>query len=179
MNPFLHHELMVLIPVFWHTVVIYLFLIVMFRIVGRRQLGQLNVIDLVIIILMGSAVETAMVNANTTLQAGLLCAATLMLLNRLITFILSKSRRLRSGFAGNPVLIIKEGKFIEEHLLREGLTHEDVMEAVRERDLFNLDDVRFAILEVDGRINVIPKTAVTHHSKLLNRQSKGKATLSS
>jgi uncharacterized membrane protein YcaP (DUF421 family) len=150
-----------LIPVFWHTLVIYLFLIAMFRILGRRQLGQLNVIDLVIIILMGSAVETAMVAGNTSLPAGLVCAATLLGVNRLIAFILQRSRRWRHIVSGSPILLVQDGQFIDEHLRRTGLTRDDVLEAIREREKGDIKEVKFAVMEVDGTITVIPGDAKT------------------
>ena len=150
----------------WHTLAIYLFLIVAFRIVGRRQLGQLNVIDLVILVVMGSAVETAMVAGDTSLPAGLVSAATLLLANRAIAAVLSRSRRWRRLVSGDPVLLVKEGQFIEEHLRRAGLTHDDVLEALREREECDVSHVKFAVIETNGAITVIPKGAETHRAKL-------------
>ena len=146
----------------WHTLAIYLFLIVMFRFVGRRQLGQLNIIDLVIIVVMGSAVETAMVAGDTSLPAGLVSAATLLVANRSIAFVLSRSRRWRRLVSGDPMLLVKEGQFIEEHLRRASMTHDDVLEAMREREVCDLSRVKFAVLETNGTITVIPMGAETH-----------------
>ena len=149
-----------LLPVFGHTCAIYLFLIVMIRFCNRRQLGQLTVIDLVIIILLGSAVETAMVNANTTLVAGLVCATTLMLLNTLVSRTLCRSKRLRHLVLQGPILLVHDGQFVESHLRRIGFTHEDVLEALRQREFCDVEDVRFAVLETDGEVNVIPMKAL-------------------
>jgi len=154
-----------LLPVILHTAVIYTFLILMLRFAGRRQLGQLTTIDLVIIILLGSAVETAMVNGNTSLPAGLACATTLLLLNRLISRLLLRSRRLRHLIDNGPMVLIHDGKFMDEHLRRAGLTRSDVMEALREREEGDVTQVRFAVLEVDGTINVVSMQATTHRSK--------------
>jgi uncharacterized membrane protein YcaP (DUF421 family) len=151
-------------PMLWvvaHTLVIYCFLIFLMRTIGQRTLGQLSVVDLVIIIVMGSAVETAMVNGDTTLQAGLVCAFTLLAANRTIAFFVVRSRRLRKFVVGNPMILVHDGKFLDEHLRRAGLTQEDVMEALREREENRLDDIKFAILEVDGTINVVPCDAET------------------
>ena len=149
-----------LLPVFGHTCAIYLFLIFMIRFFNRRQLGQFTVIDLIIIILLGSAVETAMVNANTTLAAGIVCASTLMLLNTLLARVLCRSKRLRHLVLQGPVLLVHDGQFVEDHLRRIGFTHEDVMEAIREREYDDVADVRFAVLETDGEVNVIPMKAL-------------------
>ena len=149
-------ELRPLLPVLGHTCAIYFFLIMMMRLFSRRQLGQLTVIDLVMIILLGSAVETAMVNANTTLIAGLVCASTLMLLNALFARIVFRSKRLRHVVANGPILLVHDGQFVETHLRRIGFTHDDVLQALRAREYADIAKVRFAVLETDGEVNVIP-----------------------
>ncbi len=148
-----------------HTAAIYLFLIFMLRAFNRRQLGQLTVIDLVIIILLGSAVETAMVNANTTLVAGLISAGTLLILNRLFGLLFFRSKRLRHIVTCGPVLLVHDGQFVDERLKRAGLTRADVMEALREHEQADIANIRFAVLETDGSINVVPMQAKTYSSK--------------
>ena len=150
----------------WHTLAIYIFLIVIFRVAGRRQLSQLNVIDLVIILVMGSAVETAMVAGDTSLKAGLVSAATLLVANRGIAWALSRSRRWRRLVTGDPILLVREGQFIEEHLHRAGMTREDVLEALREREACDISHVKFAVLETNGTVTVIPRDAETHRIRL-------------
>jgi uncharacterized membrane protein YcaP (DUF421 family) len=77
------------------TAVIYLFLIVILRLFGRRQLGQLSVIDLIVVLILGSAVETAMIHGNLTLPAAFTSAATLLAVNKLLTLLFLRSERLR------------------------------------------------------------------------------------
>ncbi len=157
----------VLQPLLWvvaHTLVIYFFLIFLMRTIGRRTLGQLSVVDLVIVIVMGSAVETAMVNGDTSLQAGLACACTLLAANRTLAFFVVRSRRLRKLVVGNPMILVHDGHFLDDHLRRAGLTQDDVMEALREREENRLENIKFAILEVDGTINVVPCDAETRRT---------------
>src|SRR5437764_4438202 len=92
------------------TAAIYLFLIVLLRLFGRRQLGQLTVIDLVVVLLLGSAVETAMIHGDVSLPAGLASAATLLVLNRILTVTFLHSERLRHLVDGGPVLLVHGGK---------------------------------------------------------------------
>jgi uncharacterized membrane protein YcaP (DUF421 family) len=158
----IHALLAPLWPVVGHTIAIYLFLILTLRILGRRPLGQLTVIDLVIVMLLGSAVETAMVNGNTTLLAGLACASTLLLSDRLLAVLFWRSRWLRHFLGAVPILLVQDGQFIEEHLRRMGLTHADVLEALREREEPGIEQIKLAVLETDGTINVVPKAAGTH-----------------
>ena len=145
----------------WHTLAIYLCLIVMFRAAGRRHLAQLNIIDLVIILVMGSAVETAMVAGDTSLPAGLVSAGTLLIANRAIAWALSRSRRWRRLVSGDPMLLVREGQFIEENLRRAGMSHEDVLEALRQHEQCDIKRVKFAVLETNGIVTVIPRDAET------------------
>src|SRR5207245_376999 len=138
----LHHARELLAP-FGQTLALYAFLIAALRLLGRRQTGQLTVVDLVIIILLGSAVETAMIAGDTSLPAGLVSAATLLLANRLLASMLRRSRRLRHLVVGNPILLVHDGHFVEEHLKRNGLLEADVLEAMRERGCAAIEDVRF------------------------------------
>lgn len=144
-----------------HTLFIYLFLILGFRFLGRRQMGQLTVIDLAIILLLGSAVEMAMLTADTSLSAGLVSASTLFLANRLLSFLFCRSRRLAHFVAGDPLLLVSNGRFVEEHLRRAGLTHADVLEAIRERGYSGVEKLQYAVLELDGDITVVPPEART------------------
>lgn len=138
------------------TAVIYLFVIVLLRVFGQRSMAQLGPTDLVILMLLGSAVETSMVHGSTGLKAGLLSAVTLIALNRLLNFAMLKSKRFKHLVSGGPTILINQGKFIEEHLKRVGLTKADVLEALREKEFGDIAEIRMAILEPDGEVNVIP-----------------------
>jgi uncharacterized membrane protein YcaP (DUF421 family) len=137
------------------TLAIYAFLIVMIRLVGRRMMAQLSALDFIVIILLGSAVETAMVGASTTLAAGLVAASVLLGTNRLLTLVMVRSKRLRHLVTGGPVLLVHGGQLMRGRMRRLGFTEADVLEALRERGFRDLTEVSFAVLEADGRINVV------------------------
>jgi uncharacterized membrane protein YcaP (DUF421 family) len=137
------------------TAALYLFLIVVLRVIGRRQLGQLTVIDLVVVLLLGSAVETAMIHGNTSLPVGLASAATLLILNRFLTVLFLHSPRTSHLVNGGPVLLVHDGRVIDEHLVRVGMTHADLLEALRSRGFSGLRGVRAAVLETDGTVSVV------------------------
>jgi len=149
-----------------NTFCIYVLLILAFRFLGRRQLGQLNVIDLVIILIMGSAVETAMVHGNLSLPAGLVSASVLLLTNKLISALANRFKFLRKIVSPGPILLVNRGSVIDEHLKRSGLTHDDVLEAIRERGYSDVSNVKFAVMEEDGEINVVPNSAPVLTKKL-------------
>jgi uncharacterized membrane protein YcaP (DUF421 family) len=144
-----------LVEVAGSTAAIYLFLIVTLRLVGRRQLGQLTVIDLVVVLALGSAVETAMIHGNTSLAAGFVSAGTLLAFNRALTWAFLRSPRLSHLVNGGPILLVHDGTVIEEHLRRVGITQPDLDAALRSRGFGDSSGVREAVLETDGSITVV------------------------
>ncbi len=145
----------VLLIVAGTTALLYLFLITILRIVGRRQLAQLSVLDLVVVLLLGSAVETAMIHGDLSLPAGLVSAATLLGLNKAMTWVFLRSPRLNMLVNGGPILLVHDGRVIEAHLRRVGLTRPDLDAALRGRGFTGPAGVREAVLETDGTISVV------------------------
>ena len=115
------------------TACIYLFLIAILRLLGRRQLAQLSSLDLVVVLLLGSTVETAMIHGDLSLAAGFVSAATLLVVNRLLTAAFLRSPRLSQLVNGGPILLVHDGHVIESHLQRVGLTGPDLDAALRSR----------------------------------------------
>jgi uncharacterized membrane protein YcaP (DUF421 family) len=143
------------------TAAIYLFLITLLRLAGRRQLAQLSALDLVVVLLLGSAVETAMIHGDTSLLAGLVSASTLLVLNRLLTLAFLRSKRLSQLVNGGPILLVHEGRVLESHLARVGLTTPDLDAALRGRGYDGPAGVEEAVLETDGTISVVGETRPT------------------
>jgi uncharacterized membrane protein YcaP (DUF421 family) len=148
-----------LIAVFWHTVVIYVFLIAGLSLLARRQIAQLTSVELVVVMVLGSAVETAMVAGNLSLAAGLVSASTLLVSDRLLSLGLRRWRGLRRAIVGGPLVLVHNGRLIPEHIRRAGLTEALVLQGLRERGYDHLEEVRFGVLEIDGSISVIPRDA--------------------
>jgi uncharacterized membrane protein YcaP (DUF421 family) len=145
----------VLLIVAGSTATIYLFLITLLRVFGRRQLAQLSALDLVVVLLLGSAVETAMIHGDLSLAAGLVSAGTLLVLNRLLTWVFLQSPRLSQLVNGGPVLLVHDGRVLDDHLRRVGLTRPDLDAALRGRGFAGPAGVRAAVLETDGSISVV------------------------
>jgi uncharacterized membrane protein YcaP (DUF421 family) len=139
------------------TACIYLFLIVLLRVFGRRQLGQLTALDLVVILVLGSAVETSMIHGDTSLVAGLISAATLLVINGVLTLIFLRSPRLSHLVNGGPILLVHNGRVLDEHLHRVGLTLPDLEAAIRARGDLSATDLREVVLETDGTISVVER----------------------
>ena len=139
------------------TAIIYIFVILTMRLFGRHPLSQLSALDLVILMLLGSSVETSMVHASYALRGGFVSVAVLLILNRLFTFGMLRSKRFKNLVAGGPTILVYNGVMVDEHLKRTGLTHADVLEALREREFGDISEVKLAVLEPDGIVNVVPK----------------------
>lgn len=147
------------------TAAIYVFLVLGLRLLGKRELGQMNVYDLVLIIVLANAVQNAMIGDDTSLVGGLVAALTLLALNRLFTLALARSHKLEHLMVGDPLLIVSDGHLIEDRMRREGVTREQVMLALREHGMDRLEQARLCVLECDGTISVIPKGADVHKTK--------------
>ena len=137
------------------TALIYLFLIGLLHVFARRQLGQLSVVDLVVVLVLGSAVETSMIHGDTSLPVGLVSAATLLIVNRLLTLAFLRSSRLEHLVNGGPILLVSRGQVIDEHLRRAGMTRADLDEALRARGMDEPSGCKAAILETDGTVSVV------------------------
>jgi uncharacterized membrane protein YcaP (DUF421 family) len=144
-----------------HTLLVYAFLIVAIRTIGRRTLTQLAPIDLMVLLLLGSAVETAMVTANTALKAGFVAATVLLVANFAMTRCMLRFKKFRHIVNGGPILVVHNGQMVQENLWRSGLTEEDITQAMREREIGAVSEVRFGVIEPDGRINFVRQPHVS------------------
>jgi uncharacterized membrane protein YcaP (DUF421 family) len=138
------------------TVVIYLAILVGLRLSGKREIGQMTVFDLVVLLLIANAVQNAMVGPDTSLAGGLLAAAVLLVLNAVVARLRLRWPRLRRLVEGSPTLLVLRGQAIAEHLRREGLDQETLEAALREHGVADMSDVEMAVLEIDGSISVVP-----------------------
>jgi uncharacterized membrane protein YcaP (DUF421 family) len=138
------------------TLIVYVGLLVGLRLMGKREMGQMTVFDLVVILLIANAVQNAMVGPDTSLEAGLVAAAVLLLVNRGIAEL-----RLHSGtwgklLEGTPTVLVQEGQFLDPALRKEGLERNQVEMAMREHGVEGVKGVRLAVLETDGSISIVP-----------------------
>jgi uncharacterized membrane protein YcaP (DUF421 family) len=141
------------------TVVVYFALLFGLRFAGKRELGQLTPFDLVLLLVIANAVQTAMVGADTTLIGGLVAAFTLLGVNWLVGQLGFRSRLFRAQFIGTPTVLAQDGHLVAENMRREGVFEDEIMEALREHGIEDLSSVKLAVLEVDGTISVVPGDA--------------------
>jgi uncharacterized membrane protein YcaP (DUF421 family) len=162
---FSHPDLPGALAIAAKTTLIYLFLIVGLRLLGKRELGQMSVYDLVLIVVISNSVQNAMVGSDNSLVGGLVSAFVLLVINRLLTLLMLKNPRLGGWIEGDPVLIVRDGQLLEQPMRKAGLTRENVLAAMREHGIDSLDDVQMAVLEPDVIISIVPIQSTVHHSQ--------------
>lgn len=138
------------------TTAIYLVILVGLRLAGKREIGQLTVFDLVVLLLISNAVQNAMVGPDTSLPGGILAAIVLLVANALVNRLSVKLPRLRHWVEGTPTLLVLHGAVIPEHMRREGIDDDILAAALREHGILEVNQVEMAVLEVDGSISVVP-----------------------
>lgn len=122
---------------------------------GKRQVGQLTTFDFLLLLLLANAVQNAMTGPDTSLAGGLVAAGTLFALNVIIGGIVRRSTKAEHFIEGTPTILIRHGQILNQNLAREGITREDLLRALREHGVETVEDVRAAILEVDGTVSVV------------------------
>lgn len=138
---------------------VYGFLLVMLRLTGKRQVGQLAPFDLVLLLVLSNAVQNSMNAGDNTVAAGYILVATLLAANGLMAWLTSRSKRAETLLEGRPQILVHNGEPDEAMLASERITRHELMAAVRQAGLSDVADVRVAILETNGRINVIAKAS--------------------
>jgi uncharacterized membrane protein YcaP (DUF421 family) len=137
------------------AVVVYAFLLVLLRLTGKRQVGQLAPFDLVLLLVLSNAVQNSMNAGDNSLVGGLLSAATLIALNYLVGVATYRSKKLETIIEGRPQVLIHNGKLFEDVMARALLTHHELNAALRQAGCTCIDDVHAAILENNGSISVV------------------------
>src|SRR5262249_9167744 len=138
-------------------VIIYLFLIILLRITGKRQVGQMAPFDLVLLLVLSNAVQNSMVGGDNSVIGGMISAFTLVTLNWLFGLLTFKSKKAEALIEGRPELLVHNGRLFEKALIRCQLTHHELNAALRQAGCADVADVHAAFLETDGTISVIPK----------------------
>jgi uncharacterized membrane protein YcaP (DUF421 family) len=138
------------------TAAVYIALIIGFRVMGKSRTGQLSTMDLIVILIISNAVQNAMVGENTSLLGGLLAAAVILVLDRGLHYLTERSGRARRALEGEPSILVAEGRVDADKLRTEGITPEELAQALRQNGLLTVEEARFVYLETTGTISVIP-----------------------
>jgi uncharacterized membrane protein YcaP (DUF421 family) len=138
--------------------IVYLVLLLMVRVTGKRTVGQFTPFDLIVVMLLSEAVSNSLSGGDESLVGGLIAAATLVALDVVIAFVTSRSGKADAIIEGSPVLVGRDGVIYEDVLKRQRVPRSDLEKALRGADC-DIEDMRMAILEADGNINIMKKQA--------------------
>ena len=138
--------------------VVYAFLLVLLRVTGKRQIGQLAPFDLVLLLVLSNAVQNSMNGGDNSLVGGLVSAMTLVALNYGISYATFRSKRLEGLIEGRPQVIIHDGRVFEDVMRRAKLTHHELSAALRQAGCSCAEEVRVAVLENNGSVSVVMRS---------------------
>ncbi len=130
---------------------------VLMRAIGRRELSSLQPFDLILLIVLGDAVQQGLTQDDYSLTGALLVVGTFAVLQVLVSWVGYRFPGTRPILEGEPIIVVEDGKVIERNLKRERLTVEEIAEEARRQQIAHLDEVRWAVLETSGVISFIKK----------------------
>ncbi|MGM9615362.1 MAG: DUF421 domain-containing protein [Oscillospiraceae bacterium] len=145
-----------MIRTFFTSVIVYALLIFLMRLTGKRQLGQLELSELVVTFLISEVASEPIMNPDISVLHIIIPILTLLGLEYLLSFVSLKSVKLRAILSGKPALLIVHGRIDQSQMNRNRITPDELTEALRSDGVLDLNDVEYAILETNGRINIIP-----------------------
>lgn len=146
-----------MIITFVRTIISYMFVIFALRIMGKRQIGELQPTELVVAIMISDLAALPMGDTAIPLWNGIVPILTLVVAEITLSFLSLKSERIRNMISGTPSIIIQDGKLIEAEMKKTRYTIDDIMEELRMSDYVNISDIHLAVLETNGELSVIPK----------------------
>jgi uncharacterized membrane protein YcaP (DUF421 family) len=137
------------------AIILYFFIFLVARVIGRRELSSLAPFDIVLLIVIGDAIQQGLTQDDYSVTGAVLVVATLAVLQVGTSFVSFRWPRARSVLEGNPVVLMEDGSFIESNMKRERMTPEEVAEEARQQQIDSIDKVKWAILEPTGKISFI------------------------
>lgn len=139
------------------TLLLYAVILGAVRLMGKRQISELQTSELVVTLLISDIAAIPMQDTGQPLLSGLLPIAILVFCEIVTSVIMLKSTRLRSLICGRPIVVINDGSIVQSELRRLRMTTEDLCEELRQKDIFCLEDVAYAIVETNGRMSIVKK----------------------
>lgn len=136
------------------AIIVYLVIVVLFRISGKRQLGQMGVTEFVVILLISNGVQNSMNGGDNSLLGGVIIASVLVLLSTGISYLTFRHAFFRNLFEGTPTLLVHKGKIIEKHLRRERMSESELRTLLRKQGCHQIGELDTAVLEADGTLTV-------------------------
>ena len=139
------------------AVLLYLFLLFVMRVIGRRELSTLSAVDLVLLIVLGDAIQQGLTQDDYSVTGAIIAISTIAALQVLVSYVSFRSRRVRTVLEGHPIVVIQDGKLLEQNLRRQRMTPDELAEEMRIQQIANFEDVQWGILESNGQVSFVKK----------------------
>ncbi|WP_242224354.1 DUF421 domain-containing protein [Bacillus cereus group sp. BfR-BA-01380] len=148
---------MELLQIVFRTILLYCVMLIIFRLMGKREIGELSVLDLVVFIMLGEMAVIAIENMDKAIWHQLVPMVLIMAIQIVLSLVSLKSQRIRHILEGEPAIIIREGKIDEKQMRKQRYNMDDLLMQLREQSIGDIRDVEYAILEPSGRLSVFEK----------------------
>jgi uncharacterized membrane protein YcaP (DUF421 family) len=139
------------------SIVLFLFVYLVMRVSGRRELSSLTAVDLVLVIVLGDLIQQGITQDDYSVTGAMIAVATIAGMQVLMSWVSFRSARARRVLEGDPIVVVQDGNVIEHNLARERMTAEELAEEMRLNQIGTLDEVAWAVLESNGQISFIKK----------------------
>jgi uncharacterized membrane protein YcaP (DUF421 family) len=139
------------------AIVLYVFVFLLMRLVGRRELSSLQPFDLVLLIIIGDALQQGLTQSDYSVTGAMIAVGTFALLQVATSYLNFRIPWFRPVLEGHPIVVVQDGKIIDANLRRERIAVEELAEAMRLQQIGSIEDVAWAVVETDGQISFIPK----------------------
>jgi uncharacterized membrane protein YcaP (DUF421 family) len=137
------------------AIVAYVFIIVLLRVTGRRELSSMGPTDLVLLVVLGDLIQNGVTQTDMSVTGVTIAITTFTLLSVASSYLVFKSRKAQQIIEGTPLIVVQDGAPIEANLRSERMTVGDVMEAARAQQIERLDQIKWAVLEANGTVSFI------------------------
>jgi uncharacterized membrane protein YcaP (DUF421 family) len=145
----------------WHFILrgslVFGVVLLFLRVSGKRQVGQMTPFDLVLLLLISNAVQNSMNGGDNSITAGIILAASLIAADAFLSYLTRKSRKWETLIEGQALLVVHNGRVLEDALRRSGMTRHDLMAGLRIEGCASLEQVHGAVLETNGRVSVLQR----------------------
>ena len=139
------------------TLILYIFIITAIRLMGKRQISDMQPSELVVTLVVSDIASLPMQNTSQPLLSGIVPVLVLVGLEILTSVLMMKSRFVRKLVCGNPVVVIEDGRLLQKQMKRLRMTNSDLLEQLRQQNVFSLNDVQYCIVETNGALSVLEK----------------------
>lgn len=144
--------------IIFKSILIYFFLMIVFRVSGRRTLGEMTTFDFVLALIVGESTSQALLGPDYSMTACLVVILTLVSLDTILAFLKNRSPKMDLWLDGAPLILVQDGKILPDRCRIGMVDKSDILSAARlQQGLLHLSEIRLAVLEIDGQISIIPR----------------------